>query len=134
MNPLLVGIILVITMTGCTTHPTRHPPSQPLPIEGRILLLDNSGGYSHPGRRIELLQDGILIETSYTDVIGSQRERNGSYIIEGNTLKMKFGDRGDQRLIRITYGDDIFWVYPNEVNKITSSDSLMLRQTSLKQK
>jgi hypothetical protein len=134
MKPLTAWIVAGVVMAGCVSHQRPHPPSKPVQREGRILLLDNSGGYSHAGRRIELLDNGDLIETDYTDVIGSGRERKGSYILKGDELRIRFGDRGDQRLIRVSYGDQIYWVYPNEVEEIALAKNARLRQTSLKQR
>ncbi len=93
----------------------------------------NSGGYSHAGRRIELLRGGGVIETRYTDVLGSQHRRHGRYELADGILNLRFGDRGNQRLIRAPYDGDIYWVYPNEVEEISLPDSTRLRQISLKQ-
>jgi hypothetical protein len=134
MKPLIAWIVLGIGMTGCASDQAPDSPNKPAKREGRILLLDNSGGYSHAGRRIELLENGNLIETDYTDLIGSRRERTGSYILKGDDLLVRFGDRGDQRLIRVSYADQTYWVYPNEVEKIALAENTRLRQTSLKQK
>jgi hypothetical protein len=81
-----------------------------------------------------LLENGEFIETDYTDVIGSEKENKGRYIIQGDNLHLRYGDRGNQRLIRVSYGDLTYWVYPNEVDKIRQPENSWLRQTSLKQK
>jgi len=134
MKPFVILVALGALLAGCVAQPNPQPPNRPPQREDRILLLDNSGGYSHAGRRIELLENGNLIETDYTDVIGSARERKGSYILKGDELYIQLGDRGDQRLIRVSYGDEIYWVYPNEVEKIALAQNTRLRQTSLKQR
>ena len=133
MKILSVMIAVGISLSGCAS-PRRQPPTKPPPRKDRILLLDNSGGYSHAGRRVELLRDGGVIDTQYTDVIGGENGRKGRYTIEGDVLDLRFGDRGNQRLMRVSYDNDIYWVYRNEVAKIVLPESTLLRQTALKQK
>jgi len=134
MMKLPVALIAVgLVMTGCVSpHPTGNP-TKPAHRDDRILLLDNSGGYSHPGRRIELLEGANVIETRYSDVIGDQTVRRGRYVLNRDVLDLRFGDRGNQQLRRVRYGNEIYWVYPNEVEKIALPEGTWLRQTSLKQ-
>ena len=126
-------IAVVLVLVGCVSpHPTGNP-TRPAHRDDRILLLDNSGGYSHAGRQIELLEGGNVIETRYTDVIGDQTVRRGRYVLDRDVLDLRFGDRGNQQLRRVPYGNEIYWVYPNEVEKIALPENTWLRQTSLKQ-
>ena len=129
----LTSVAAGVFLAGCTSQSATNSPSEPSHREDRVLLLDNSGGYSHAGRRIELLKDGKFIETRYTDVIGNQNRRSGRYDLSEGILNLHFDDRGSQRLIRVPYGTEILWVYPNEVEKISLSERTRLRQTSLKQ-
>lgn len=125
----------VILMTGCASSPSeRRPPREAPARENRVMLLDNSGGYSHAGRRIELLRDGMVIETEYTDIVGDEHTRHGTFELADGILNLKFGDRGNQRLIRVAIRGDVYWVYPEEVQKLRLPESSRLRQTSLKQK
>lgn len=125
----------VILIIGCASSLSERRLSGEAPLrENRILLLDNSGGYSHAGRRIELLRDETVIETTYTDIIGGERTRRGTFELTDGILKLKFGDRGNQRLIRVTFRGDIYWVYPDEVQRLRLPNSSRLRQLSLKQK
>lgn len=125
----------VILMTGCASSPhERRPPGEAPVRENRILLLDNGGGYSHAGRRIELIRGGTVIDTFYTDIIGDERARRGTFELADGILNLKFGDRGNQRLTRVSYGSETYWVYPNEVELIPVPSNSMLRQTSLKEK
>jgi len=42
-------------------------------------LLDNQGGFSHAGRRLELHPGSSYTEIRYTDVIGDARKTSGGY-------------------------------------------------------
>jgi hypothetical protein len=127
-------ILISLLMVGCTSNPSREAPSHLTSQSDRVLILDNSGGYSHPGRRIELLRDGRVLETRYTDVIGHANRNGGTYQLADGVLDLRFGDRGNQRLLRVAYDGDIYWVYPNEADDIRKPENARLRQTSLKQK
>jgi len=134
MKFLLAGIfsIAILAICGCSSF--SRGDSTPAQKSSAILILDNNGGYSHPGRELQLFQNGQVIDTRYTDVIGDRRDRFGTYQITENNLTLKFGDRGNETLYKVRFDDTDFWVYSNEVKKIQRKDSEWLRQTSLKTK
>jgi len=60
----------------------------PAQRETALLLLDNHGGFSHAGRRIALYSDGNYSDTSYSDVIGSERTRRGTYTLDAQRTNL----------------------------------------------
>ena len=127
-------ILIAALLVGCTTRSPDNKPATASSGPDHILLLDNAGGFSHAGRRIELLADGTVIDIRYTDSIGDEIESRGTYQRSDGVLNLRFGDRGNQRLIRVQLGGDTCWVYPGEVEELREPESSRLRQTSLKQK
>lgn len=125
MPRYLLAIVMAI-FTGCISQ-HRVEKNKPL------LVLDNSGGYSHGGQRIELFERGVVSITSYSDVVGDRSISKGQYELHGNVLKLRFGDRGNRSLHRISYRGSIYWVYPGQVKEIGSPEGASLRKTSLKQ-
>ncbi len=97
------------------------------------MVLDNNGGFSHGGRRIELYVGGSASSLTYTDVMDDRRASYGSYDLRDNVLMLRFGDRGNQTLHRVAYDGKVYWVYPDDIKRVKSRDGIYLRQTSLKQ-
>lgn len=133
MKYSILSLLLCIFALGCAHDKSNHSELVTFHKDA-ILILDNSGGYSHPGWRLELLKNGQLISTSYTDAIGHERKRFGTYYLADDTLVIKFGDRGTQTLKKIRYSDGIYWVYPDEVKKLLKPKNSWMRQISLRQK
>ena len=102
-------------------------------VTERLMTLDNKGGFSHGGRRIELFTDGKAQETRYTDVVGDVTISNGTYILQGKTLTLNFGKEREVTLVCVVSGSDRYWVRPENVDLIKNSSEWWLRQTSLKQ-
>jgi hypothetical protein len=75
-----------------------------------------------------------VIETHYTDAIGHANRRGGTYQLADGILDLRFGDRGHQRLVRVAYDGEIYWVYPNQADEVRKPENVSLRQISLKQK
>ncbi len=78
--------------------------------ENRILILNNNGGHADPGRTLELYRDGRIVETLYTDAVGSERENSGTYHLEGDILTIQIGSE-TERLIRSLRGEKVFWIH-----------------------
>lgn len=102
--------------------------------QSAVLLLDNHGGFSHAGRRITLLSDGCYIETAYTDIEKDKHSENGRYTLnpERSLLRLMPEHREVYNLYRIDFDSQQYWVRESERQRITQSNEVLLRQTSLK--
>src|SRR5260221_377582 len=103
----LLALVCCGFMVGCA-----HRVSAPSSGERASLVLDNHGGYSHPGRRVALHPDGSYTDTKYTDVIGDERVQRGFYHF--NPEKNRFPlspKRGEmEHLCRVDYDGPPYWV------------------------
>lgn len=121
----LLAIFVFAILAGCAgTSVDKRTP---------IVVLDNNGGFSHGGRRIELHEGGLASSVTYTDVIDDRIVSYGRYDLRDDVLLLRFGDRGNQTLHRVAYDGKVYWVYPDDIKRVKSRDGIYLRQTSLKQ-
>ncbi|MCX5649195.1 MAG: hypothetical protein NTX40_08890 [Planctomycetota bacterium] len=120
LQPLLFLLCWVL-MLGCAHEST-------------VSFLDNHGGFSHAGRRIELHSDGSYSDTGYTDVIGNESVEHGVYTlnIEKTHLTLSPASGEVEHLYRVDYGRQQYWVHEQERRRITQSGESWLRQISLR--
>jgi len=99
------------------------------------MSLDNFGGFSHGGRRLELMMDGRFLETSYTDVVGDRRNKSsGNYAIDQTkaALHLSHATGAVEVLFKVDYGGVEFWVKEEKRKLIQEPGEKWLRQTSLR--
>ena len=127
---LMAGVALSQPADGHRTSRTVQPKAKVL------LTVNNYGGYSHPGRRIQVLDGGAFEERLYTDVLGSHTNRAGRAVLnlEIGTLRLVFQDGREELLNRVRYGGIDYWVQAGETNRITRPQEDALRQRSLRSK
>ena len=118
------------TLTACSTP----QPSATQHREPGVVLLDNHGGFSHGGHRIELHPDGSYNQSTYSDVIGDDHTKHGRYTLTGERTLLTLSPHrgGAQRLYRVDYRGKQYWVRADERTRITKSDEDWLRQVSLR--
>jgi hypothetical protein len=100
-----------------------------------FLVLDDHGGFSHAGRRVELQSDGSYTDIRYTDVIGDQRKKHGVYTIDEQKALLTLSPvQGEpERLYRMDFGSDRYWVPDRDRDRIKETNEDWLRQISLKE-
>ena len=123
-------------MAGCASKiaaPDAHT-DDPAQRETALLLLDNHGGFSHAGRRIALYSDGNYSDTSYSDVIGSERTRRGTYTLDAQRTNLTLlpAQGETEHLYRVDFGRHQYWVLEQERKRITEPNESELRRISLR--
>jgi hypothetical protein len=98
------------------------------------VVLDNHGGFSHAGRRVALQADGSYTDTSYTDVIGDQKTKRGTYAFnsEKRHLTLSPTQGKPETLCRIDYRDQWYWVQEQNVQRVTDPGDAWFRHISMK--
>jgi hypothetical protein len=101
------------------------------------MVLDNHGGFGHPGRRIVLHPDGTFEQTLYTDIRGPEHDRalKGSYRFSEDRKQLTLASPrgGAQILYREPHAGKVYWVKAGERVRIheDGEEAKKLRQTSL---
>jgi len=115
-------------MVGCHQPKTNSDP------RSAVLLLDNHGGYSHAGRKITLSSNGRYIDTRYTDVTSDEHVKQGVYTLnaEKTHLTLSPTNGAVERLYRVDYKGQQYWVHEEEQQHVVQPSDDQLRQVSLK--
>lgn len=122
-------LFCLLVIIGCT-----QPGKPPSTREHGVLLLDNRGGFSHPGRRIVLRADGSYTDTSYTDVVGDEQIRKGLYTLNPERTHLILSPQGGaaEELVRVDHDGQQYWVLEANRERITQPRESMLRQRSVR--
>lgn len=98
------------------------------------MRLDNHGGYSHAGRRVVLRVDGSYIDTRYTDAVGHELTKAGTYSLNSEKTQLVLSPYGGEaeHLHRVDYNGRRYWVHAQNRTRVTESDEDWLRQISLR--
>ena len=125
----LLAFLCYGLMVGCAHH-----ASAPSSDGDTSIVLDNHGGYSHPGRRVALRRDGSYTDTRYTDVVGDQRVEGGLYGFDAEKRQLTLSPRrGDaEHLYRVDYHGQRTWVREQDRQRITDRADAWFRQISLR--
>lgn len=117
----LVSLLCCVLLLGCSSGSV-------------VLLLDNHGGFTHGGRRIELYSDGSYSDTRYTDVVGLESVEHGVYTLnhEKTHLILSSASGEAEHLYRVDYSRQQYWVHEEDRLRITQSGESSLRQISLR--
>lgn len=111
-----------------------HRAAAPSADTRGFLVLDNHGGYSHPGRRIDLQPDDNYKDIRYTDVVGHQKAECGLYTFDAEkrhlTLAPTHGEV--EHLYRVDYGSQQYWVQEKDRQRIMDPADAWFRQISLR--
>jgi hypothetical protein len=113
-------------MAGCVQHST------PRRQESASVVLDNHGGFAHPGRRVVLHADGTFTQTRYTDVIGVDEKVNrGAYTFSPDKTQLTLlpSQGEEERLCRVDYRGQQYWVKAEDRQHIRDAS---LRRVSLR--
>ena len=129
LSIFLIGLVLC----SCSSAPAPRPP-RPVSDPNAILSLDNRGGYSHSGRLLDLLADGKVVETRYSDVIGSEDKKIGRYRMTPNSITLTFSDRKTEILQKTIFQGTAYWGTADAIQKITDPHDSYSRQIALKNK
>lgn len=87
------------------------------------MILNNNGGFSHGGLRIELMQDGDALVSRYSDAIGDSKSERATYELDQNTLLIRYPRGGVTKLQKITYKGKIYWVDPINISRLTENSN-----------
>jgi hypothetical protein len=98
------------------------------------VILDNHGGYSHPGRRVDLQPDGNYTDIRYTDEVGHQRVEGRLYTFDSEKRRLTLAPtHGEvEHLFRVDYGSQQYWVPEKYRQRITDPADAWFRQISLR--
>jgi hypothetical protein len=120
---LLLALACAV-ITGCA-YPWSPPP---------LLVLDNKGGYSHAGRRLELYPEGNYKETRYTDAVGDAKKSRGTYALDSERthLTLSPSEGKTEHLYRVDLDGHKYWVR-EEYKKHIQADDGLARQVSLRE-
>ncbi len=128
-----VHTFLVLIYCGLTVS-CAHRASAPSSDTKVFLVLDNHGGYSHLGRKVNLWPDDNYTDITYTDVVGHQRVECGLYTFDAEkrhlTLAPTHGDV--EHLYRVDYGSQQYWVQEKDRQRIMDPADAWFRQISLR--
>ncbi len=122
----LLYLFCCIVLVGCTQRVTSHRKTA-------VLLLDNHGGVTHGGRRIEVRADGSYMDTSYADP-GAETAKNGRSTLNPERTQLVLSPDGGktERLYRVDYDGQQYWVHEAERERITQAGEASLRQVSVR--
>lgn len=123
-------VLLYCGLMGSCAHRASSPSSD----TRAFVVLDNHGGYSHAGRRINLRPDDNYTDISYTDVVGQQRVEGGLYKLDAENMRLTLAPmHGEvERLYRVDYGSQHYWVHEKDRQRITDPAEAWFRQESLR--
>jgi hypothetical protein len=101
--------------------------------EGFLLILDNYGGYLHPGRRVLVITEEHCEEVRYSDVVDDLQTRllRCRYERATGTLELS-GGAARERLVRTVFEGTEYWVKAADVERVKLPEEELLRQTSLR--
>jgi len=129
LSIFLIGLVLC----SCNSTPEPRPP-RALSDPHAILSLDNRGGYSHSGRLLDLLPDGMVVETRYSDVIGSEDKEAGRYRMTPNSITLTFPDRKPEILQKSIFEGTAYWTTAEGIQRILDPHDSYSRQIALRSK
>jgi hypothetical protein len=114
--------------TGCATRSGTQGQGN------AVMVLDNKGGFSHAGRRLELHRDNTYRDTAYTDVRGEEILKTGRYTLDPKRRHLTLSpERGSvAHLYRVDYSGQQYWVREDERERIAEPGEASLRQFSLR--
>ncbi len=128
-----VHSILALVCSGLIVS-CAHRASTPSANTRGFVVLDNHGGYSHPGRRIDLRPDDNYTDIRYTDVVGQQKVDCGLYTFDAKKRRLTLAPtHGEvEHLYLVDYGSQQYWVPEKDRQRIMDPAEAWFRQISLR--
>ena len=123
-------ILLSLCLSACVSLPEGDAP------DDLALRLDNNGGFSHGGRRIDFTNDGRFKEFRYSDTEEKILADIGSYQKGGGSITL-LSDRPSARaeaLFRVTHEGTTYWVGSESITRISKPEQAALREFALREK
>lgn len=127
----LLALLYCGLMVSCAHRASAPAPSSDTRL---FVVLDNRGGYSHPGRRVDLRPDDNYTDSRYTDVVGQQRVEGGLYTLDAEkrhlTLAARHGEV--EHLYRVDYRGQQYWVRGQDKQRVLDPADNWFRHISLR--